>query len=235
MTPTATGRHCASCQETVVDFTRMSEAEVVAFLQQHPGVSCGRFRGSQLDRPLLAPARAVGGWRRWWGATLALLGLGALAAPKAQGQAAPAAYWGGPVPQNQVQPTKVGTTAAGLAAGRVDSVGGDNARLRDGSLLTINGVVYDAHGRPREGIEVGLSSALPDDFVTTTDAQGRFQLVVPIEGLGEEPAVTAYHWERVGWHYQLASADIDKTSQKSYVLHLKNRMKRRSHSVGKFR
>ena len=32
MTPTAQGRHCAVCATEVVDFTRMSEAEVLAFL-----------------------------------------------------------------------------------------------------------------------------------------------------------------------------------------------------------
>ena len=32
MAPTDVGRHCASCQTQVVDFTRMSDGEVVAFL-----------------------------------------------------------------------------------------------------------------------------------------------------------------------------------------------------------
>lgn len=54
MTPTANGRHCASCQETVADFTRMTDAEVVAFLRRYPSVSCGRFRAGQMNRVLLS-------------------------------------------------------------------------------------------------------------------------------------------------------------------------------------
>lgn len=37
MTPTAAGRHCAKCQTEVVDFTRMSEAEVLAYLEVRKG------------------------------------------------------------------------------------------------------------------------------------------------------------------------------------------------------
>lgn len=37
MTPTAAGRHCAACQTEVVDFTRLSEAEVLAFMTTRTG------------------------------------------------------------------------------------------------------------------------------------------------------------------------------------------------------
>jgi len=75
MTPTDVGRQCAACQTQVVDFTRMSDGEVVAFLRQTiPGRRCGRFREDQVSRPLLAAATPVTGWRRWTGATLLLLG-----------------------------------------------------------------------------------------------------------------------------------------------------------------
>ncbi|MDO7845204.1 carboxypeptidase-like regulatory domain-containing protein [Hymenobacter sp. M29] len=232
MTPTATGRHCASCQETVVDFTRMSEAEVVTFLRQYPAVSCGRFRNDQLDRPLRAPARAVGGWRRWWGATLALLGLGALAGPQARGQAAPPAYWGGPLPKNMTPPANAGAASAE----RPDSVArAQPAVANDIAALTIRGVVYNAHGKPQAGVTVSLWSAMSGDFDTTTDDQGRFQLVVPAAALGDEPNVGAYHWKEVGWYYQMASAAVDPTGQKPSLLYLKNHLKRKVHSAGKFR
>lgn len=75
MTPTDVGRHCASCQTQVVDFTRMTDGEVVAFLRQYrPERRCGRFREDQVDRPLLAAAQPVTGWRRWAVATVLLLG-----------------------------------------------------------------------------------------------------------------------------------------------------------------
>ena len=49
MVPDGTGRHCASCQNVVVDFSRKSTAEVLAYLAQpsHEN-TCGRFRAGQL-------------------------------------------------------------------------------------------------------------------------------------------------------------------------------------------
>ncbi|GGG44088.1 carboxypeptidase-like regulatory domain-containing protein [Hymenobacter glacieicola] len=81
MTPAAQGRHCAACSKVVVDFTRMSDAELLAYLSQAKGTTCGRFTGHQLNRPLRAPAMAT----RWWqiGAALAVLSVGVAAAPVA--------------------------------------------------------------------------------------------------------------------------------------------------------
>lgn len=75
MAPTDVGRHCASCQTQVVDFTRMTDGEVVAFLSQYsPERRCGLFREDQVDRPLLAAAQSMTGWRRWAVAMVLLLG-----------------------------------------------------------------------------------------------------------------------------------------------------------------
>ena len=73
MTPTANGRHCGSCQHEVVDFSRMSEAEVMAWLAQPTaGSICGYFRAEQFTALPTPPAPR---WRRWLIATVALLGL----------------------------------------------------------------------------------------------------------------------------------------------------------------
>ena len=55
MTPQAKGRHCAACAKTVVDFTAMSDADVVSYLRTAGGSVCGRTRATQLDRRLQAP------------------------------------------------------------------------------------------------------------------------------------------------------------------------------------
>ncbi len=69
MTPTAAGRHCAACATEVVDFTRLSEAEILALLARQGGRPvCANAFASQL-----APAPASR-WRRWLVAGLALLG-----------------------------------------------------------------------------------------------------------------------------------------------------------------
>ena len=69
LTPTAAGRHCAACATEVVDFTRLSNAEILAYLARRGGQPvCASIYSSQLT---LAPAAP---WRRWLLAGLALLG-----------------------------------------------------------------------------------------------------------------------------------------------------------------
>ncbi len=53
MTPEGQGRFCASCSKTVVDFTAMSDREVMAYFQNRKGEVCGRFYNDQLNRPIL--------------------------------------------------------------------------------------------------------------------------------------------------------------------------------------
>jgi hypothetical protein len=70
MTPTAAGRHCAACATEVVDFTRLSDAEILTFLAQQGGRRvCALTNATQLAPPPPAPI-----WRRWLLAGLALLG-----------------------------------------------------------------------------------------------------------------------------------------------------------------
>jgi len=73
MTPTADGRFCGSCQHEVIDFSRMSEAEVTAWLTR-PNASnvCGFFRAGQFASVVPTPQPR---WRRWLVTALALLGL----------------------------------------------------------------------------------------------------------------------------------------------------------------
>jgi len=75
MTPTTIGRHCAVCATEVVDFSRMSEAEILAFLAQpRPKPVCGYAHVAQLQ-PAVATASPLKRWSRWVLAGLALFGL----------------------------------------------------------------------------------------------------------------------------------------------------------------
>jgi len=58
MSPTERGSFCSQCQKEVVDFTQMSDQQIMAFFKRN-GRSCGKFRADQLDRPLAqnAPKR----------------------------------------------------------------------------------------------------------------------------------------------------------------------------------
>ena len=71
MSPTPAGRHCAVCQTEVVDFTRMSQAEIIKYLAGHQAQSvCARMAA-----PVAPAPRPRGpGPRRWLLALAVLLG-----------------------------------------------------------------------------------------------------------------------------------------------------------------
>ncbi|GAB2459657.1 hypothetical protein GCM10011375_09610 [Hymenobacter qilianensis] len=87
MTPAAQGRHCAACDKEVVDFSGMTDAEVIGWFQrEESGRTCGRFATQQLNRPLLVVAVRASRWPTWLAATAAVAGLQAGAAVETQAQ-----------------------------------------------------------------------------------------------------------------------------------------------------
>ena len=104
MSPTATGRHCAACAKTVVDFTLKTDAEILAHLAGAAvGRTCGRFAAGQLERPLqrAAPVAPAARWRAWLAAAVSVWAVREGLGTEAKAQTATewrARYWGGPVP-----------------------------------------------------------------------------------------------------------------------------------------
>ncbi len=83
MTKAPDGRFCRSCTRVVIDFTKMSDRELLNYFKTHSGKICGSFRQSQLDRELVPEP-----WRpRISGkAAAALIAGGLLAAGSADAQ-----------------------------------------------------------------------------------------------------------------------------------------------------
>jgi hypothetical protein len=73
MTPNERGRHCLSCQKTVVNFTNKSDAEIRQILFSHKEV-CARMKLDQMNRELIKDPSPTKKWFQW-GALTALLGL----------------------------------------------------------------------------------------------------------------------------------------------------------------
>lgn len=60
MTPVEKGKFCGSCQKEVVDFTAMSDQQLVAFFKKpSTGSLCGRFNNEQLDRNIEIPRKRI--------------------------------------------------------------------------------------------------------------------------------------------------------------------------------
>jgi hypothetical protein len=52
MTPNEQGRYCGSCQKTVVDFSGMSDKELIDYISKPGASACGRFSNDQLNKNL---------------------------------------------------------------------------------------------------------------------------------------------------------------------------------------
>ena len=217
MTPTGVGRHCAACRDTVVDFTSMTDAEVVAFMRRYPRISCGRFRESQLERVLVAPAYTVVGWRRWLGATVAVLGLGALTGPKVQAQSSAPMYWGGPQPA--VPAASAGIEERKAPTEAPPATGAGTLEVSPDSLH-ISGVVRNRIGMRQEGARVSLRRGGRGTAVT--DARGYFKMVVARKDLTADSRLHAVAWpEKAAGFYLLAKVAIDPLKTRPYAIHLK--------------
>ncbi|GAA4503022.1 hypothetical protein GCM10023172_27200 [Hymenobacter ginsengisoli] len=165
MAPAATGRHCAACQKTVVDFTKKTDAEILMALHHAAGQTCGRLRPDQLERPLV-PAAAPGRWRSWLGAVLALGGM--LGAGRAAAQTR--SYYAGPFPA--VVSTSTSTQHGQPAA----STSAPPASTSGSGPVTLRGVVTDV--TTHQGIPGVTVLVKGTTLGVSTDVNGAFTLSV---------------------------------------------------------
>ncbi len=52
MEPDAKGRFCGSCQKTVIDFTAMTDSQLLSFFKNNTGDVCGKVADDQLERAI---------------------------------------------------------------------------------------------------------------------------------------------------------------------------------------
>ncbi|GAB2794990.1 hypothetical protein GCM10027175_37220 [Hymenobacter latericoloratus] len=153
MTPAAQGRHCAACDKVVVDFTRMTDAEVLAYLGHSVGKSCGRFRAEQLNRPLVATSVPVTSWRLWLAAAVAAFGL------------APAAHAQTPQPVPVRQQVTLGMVATPSQPAQSTL-----------PLVIVRGLVADETGTGLPGVTILLKGT---QVGAASHTDGSFELRVP--------------------------------------------------------
>lgn len=206
MSPTAPGRHCAACAQTVVDFTLKTDAEILVYLAGAvTGRTCGRFAAGQLERPLqrVVPAAPSGRWRAWLAAMVAIWALRESIGTEAKAQTATewrSRYWVGPVPAapvGEVVPLVEAATAAGLkpcnitvlpstVPATVITMGMVSSQLRTpvvvplvAAPMILRGVVTDSTSG--EGLS-GATVLLPGTQTgVSTGPTGEFTLSVPAE------------------------------------------------------
>jgi hypothetical protein len=154
MRPDAGGRFCGSCRKTVVDFTMMSDQEVLAWLSGAGKSVCGRFMEDQLNRDL-SPSRPPK--RSRWAVWQFLLS-GLLLSSEVSAQEKPLAP---PVSQMDSRTDEV-EVVAGLVSSRRAPAGPSHITIR---------VVDSISGEP-----VPWASVRIDKAAFSTDSTGSLQI-----------------------------------------------------------
>ena len=74
MTQAEKGRFCQSCQKIVVDFTRMSDKQIIEYISKASSQTCGHFYNDQLNRAISETKEPKKSWwRRGWNVAAASL------------------------------------------------------------------------------------------------------------------------------------------------------------------
>jgi len=189
MSPSGEGRYCRSCEKTVVDFTRMSDAELLARLQKKPGQPlCGRFRGDQVERPLIHPVKQYAFYQRFG---LAFLGiLGSLSAVGQNRKPSTVAS----KPFLQTEPSAKQKTAKPKVP-----------KKRNIQFVAVTGRVV-SEGEGVGGLKVVLADG---KYMTKTDSTGTFQLRIPKHLYASSVLKVVASLRYGGWEGQLSEVNKD--------------------------
>jgi hypothetical protein len=157
MTRQTQGRFCNSCQKTVVDFTSMTDAEVVRWLTKQKGNTCGRFTEKQLARELTASISS----QRWTWRAVAL-GLSAWLSTKTA----------------EAQTKSISLTSQHSLCTTLGVQPQEKSLLpTQDSIITIKGQVLDAQTKEEiPGVYIQLKGST---IAVPSDAKGKFVMNIP--------------------------------------------------------
>ncbi len=179
MTSVDNGRHCANCCKTVVDFTKMSNEEIVKHLSHRDNL-CGRFEPQQLNSinyKLYSESLSVASW---WKRVAVIVGMLGPLALKVSGQTKPVI-----VNAMDTLRSENKTEKNDFVKGKVAVI---NSRL-------IKGVVTAKDdGLPIPGVTIkvkGINGSI------VTNAAGVFALSIPANGATLEVSFIGYTMQTV--------------------------------------
>ena len=156
ITPKDKGAFCGSCAKIVVDFTKMSDRELISFLEKSKGEkTCGKFNPYQLERKIVATTPTPNYFIQFKKILAGLFfGLSFPALTKAI-----------EIPRNPLKTVLIN----------------DSDQIEK---TIIKGTVYAANGDVLVGaaIQVFISGRITH-FNSRTDKLGNFEIAVPLEGM----------------------------------------------------
>jgi hypothetical protein len=169
MTPTQQGRHCASCCKEVIDFSMMSDVEILKLLNKPNGNTCGRFHNDQLLRPLQdTKIEKKKGWQ-WMMASITSLFVLSKASAQTMGKMK--------APNKAVVTTHTRTITSDMGTPTIISnerhITGYSIFIENARQCNIKGQVTDDKGNALEGATVTI---LKKHYATVTKNDGSFLL-----------------------------------------------------------
>lgn len=158
-TPTQAGGFCQSCQKEVVDFTCMTDAQVLHYFSKNQHKSCGRFSQSQLKTYPEIPIPKRKWNAKWMGASLLSLSLFTIL----------------PYSKSQAQLEKVQTRFY-LSQGESQQDEGKDIDKKEG--IVVEGIVKSEENFPVEGVAVLVKNTERGVF-TNEEGKFRFDNLIP--------------------------------------------------------
>ena len=175
--PHENGDWCLSCRKTVVDFTEMSDAEVIRYFQNKPAgdSNCGRWRKDQLNKlyqPTPVHQTSTGWWPFFLGSVLSVMSAG-----KSSGQAPDSSTWKPVTTASRTLTEDSPSSASETPASIVKDTNGQDTIKRGFRKITVQlrvkGIITANSCKPR----MGYCRETQEKF--TADEKGYFSLVVP--------------------------------------------------------
>lgn len=155
--PTPQGAFCHSCAKDVVDFTKMTDQQIVEYFKSKPASRCGRFRPEQLATYPVQTETVNTGWRLWKAGAVALA-LAVMSKPSA----------------GQTAVSKTTTSLSYLTAD--DVIQEKQPRNKE---FNVTGIVKSlTDGNPLPGLTVQKRGT---DIQAVTDVDGRFTFPVTLK------------------------------------------------------
>lgn len=159
MTPQDQGRFCNACAKVVVDFSVMSDKEILNYISTASGKMCGRLEYDQLNREIVYPEFQKKSWKKYW---LALAASFMLLGSKLSAQIKPSK---GTITANPSYPNKTKGKVAvtmGIVATPI---------TKTPERIIISGRVVDDQNIPMAGASVFIKGT---NIGTTSDYNGKF-------------------------------------------------------------
>jgi carboxypeptidase-like protein/type IX secretion system substrate protein len=211
MTPQAQGRFCGSCQKTVVDFSVMTDKEILEYFSKASQHVCGRFSNDQLNKDLKVTDKK----KRFSLAYVWNIILATLLMTEANAQVKPKLKK--PVTINTWEGRKMGEVAY-IPEEPVGAV----------IPVTMSGTIMDAqNNQPVDGASISIKGASGG---TMADTSGIFRLkvekknslVLEISAIGYETQTRVIdnltHWQAIQVYLKPAASELQEVVITSYTM-----------------